>query len=133
MDRQLSVSFSPGIDFPIKFPLHAPTLFITRYATSFYCSNCIYRYRSYNQILKMHPWNQREKNAKTLLTLFLTSPGFLRVCSTNLLKTLCEKEKLLVTSNFSFSHKVFIHFEELSTIFIKLKIVICELFQFRRV
>ena len=34
-------------------------------------------------------------------------PLFLRVCSTSLLKTLWEKEKLLVTSNFSFSHSVF--------------------------
>ena len=32
---------------------------------------------------------------------------FLRVCSTSLLKTLREKEQLLVTSNFSFSHIVF--------------------------
>ena len=28
-------------------------------------------------------------------------------CSLNGLKTLCEKEKLLVTNNFSFSHSVF--------------------------
>ena len=28
-------------------------------------------------------------------------------CSLNGLKTLCEKEKLLVMSNFSFSHSVF--------------------------
>ena len=28
-------------------------------------------------------------------------------CSINGLKTLCEKEKLLVMSNFSFSHSVF--------------------------
>ena len=28
-------------------------------------------------------------------------------CSLNGLKTSCEKEKLLVTSNFSFSHSVF--------------------------
>ena len=58
---------------------------------------------------------------------------FLDVCSTSLLKTLWEKEKLLVTSNFSFSHSVFYQFGELSAIFIKLVIVICELFQFRRV
>ena len=31
---------------------------------------------------------------------------FLRVCSTNLLKTLWEKEKLLVTSNFVFFHSL---------------------------
>ena len=38
---------------------------------------------------------------------FPNKPWFLRVCSTGLLKTLREKEKLLVTSNFSFSLSVF--------------------------
>ena len=38
---------------------------------------------------------------------FPNKPWFLRVCSTSLLKTLWEKEKLLVTSNFSFSLGVF--------------------------
>ena len=38
---------------------------------------------------------------------FPNKPWFLRVCRTSLLKTLREKEKLLVTSNFSFSHSVF--------------------------
>ena len=39
---------------------------------------------------------------------FPNKPWFLRVCSTSLfIKTLWEKEKLLVTSNFSFSHSVF--------------------------
>ena len=41
------------------------------------------------------------------LTLSQTSLGFLHVCNTSLLITLWEKEKLLVTSNFSFSHSVF--------------------------
>ena len=44
---------------------------------------------------------------------FPNKPWFLRVCSTCLLKTLWEKEKLLVTSNFSFSHSVFYLYEEL--------------------
>ena len=35
-----------------------------------------------------------------------------------LLKTLREKKKLLVTSNFSFSHSVYYSFGELSSIFI---------------
>ena len=39
---------------------------------------------------------------------------FLRVCSTSLLKTLREKEKLLVTGNFSFSQSVFYMFQKLS-------------------
>ena len=61
---------------------------------------------------------------------FPNKPWFLRVCSTSLLKTLWNKEKLLVTSNFSFSHSVFYLFRGLSAIFIKFKIVVCKLFQF---
>ena len=50
---------------------------------------------------------------------FPNKPWFLRVCFTSLLKSLWEKEKLLVTSNFSFSHSDFYPFGKLSTIFIK--------------
>ena len=38
---------------------------------------------------------------------FPNKPWFLHVCSRSLLKTLWKKEKLLVMSNFSFSHSVF--------------------------
>ena len=38
---------------------------------------------------------------------FLNKSWFLRVCRKSLLKTEWEKDKLLVTSNFSFSHSVF--------------------------
>ena len=55
------------------------------------------------------------------LILSHTIPG-LRVCSTSLLKTLWEKGKLLVMSNFSFSRSVFFPFGELSAIFDKLKL-----------
>ena len=68
-----------------------------------------------------------------MLNPFLNKLWFLRVCSTSLLKTLWEKKKLLVTSNFSFSHCVFYPFEELSCIFIKFRIVVCKLFQLGRV
>ena len=44
-----------------------------------------------------------------------------------------EKEKLLVTSDFSFPHSVFYSFWEHSAIFIKFEIVVCKLFQFERV
>ena len=57
---------------------------------------------------------------------FLNKPWFLHVCSTNLLKTLREKEKLLFISYFSFFHNVFYHFGEL-------KIVVCKLFRFGKV
>ena len=58
---------------------------------------------------------------------FTNKPLFLRVCCTGLLKTLWVKKKLLFTSNFSFSHSVFYHFGELSTVSIKHKIVPCKL------
>ena len=61
---------------------------------------------------------------------FLNNPWCLSVCRTCLLKTLWEKEKLLVTSNFSFSHSVFYLCGELSAIFNKFEIVVCKLFQF---
>ena len=61
---------------------------------------------------------------------FQNQPWFLHVCSISLLKTLWEKEKLLITSNFSFYHSVFYLFEELSIIFIKFEIVVCQRFQF---
>ena len=51
----------------------------------------------------------------------------------SLLKTLWEKEKLLIMSNFSFSHSVFYLSRELCTIFIKSEIVVCKLFEFGRV
>ena len=61
---------------------------------------------------------------------FPNKPLFLCVCSTSLLKTLWEKEKLLAMSNFSFSHSVLYHFEKPAAIFIKYKIVVCKRFQF---
>ena len=64
---------------------------------------------------------------------FPNKPLFLRVCSKSLLKTLWEKEKLLVTSNFSFSHSVFNLFGEPSAIFVKSDIVVCKVFEIRRV
>ena len=42
-----------------------------------------------------------------MLTVSRTNPGFLLVCRTSLLKTLWEKEKLILTSSFSFTHSVF--------------------------
>ena len=62
---------------------------------------------------------------------FPNKPWFLRACSTSLLKTLWEREKLFVTSNFSLSHRVFYRFRELSAIFIRIEIVFCILFQFQ--
>ena len=52
-------------------------------------------------------------------------PVFLLVCSTNLLKTLWYKEKLLVTSNFSFSNSAFYPLRELFTTLIESEIVVC--------
>ena len=67
------------------------------------------------------------------LTFSQTSPCFYVSVVQVLWKTKWEKEKLLVTSNFSFSHGVFCPFGELSTVSIKLKIVVCKFFQFETV
>ena len=64
---------------------------------------------------------------------FPNKPWSLCVCFTSFLKTLWEKEKLLDTNNFSFSHSVFYPFWELSAIFIKFGIIVCKHFQFGRV
>ena len=72
------------------------------------------------------------ENAGIPFNPFPNKPLFLHVCSPGLLKTLWEKEKLLVMSNSPFL-SVFYPFGELSAIFIKFKIVFCKLFHFGRV
>ena len=80
------------------------------------------------QMTKFYPGpNSKDVNP------FPNKPLFLRVCSASLLKTQREKEKLLVMSNFSFSHSVFYPFGKHFPIFIKFEIVVCKLFQFGRV
>ena len=80
------------------------------------------------------PWVQLGKSfIQDTLNPFPNKPWFLRVCSTSLLKILWEKEKLLVTSNFSFSHSVFYPFWEFSAMFFKFEIVVCKLCQHERV
>ena len=62
---------------------------------------------------------------------FPSKPWFLRFCSTSLLKTPWQREKLLEMSNFTFSYSVFNPLRQLNAIFINFEItVICELFQF---
>ena len=85
--------------------------------------------------------SQENKNFSLLQTAILAwlntfpnKPWFFRVSSTSLLKTLWEKEKLLVKKpDFSFSHSVFYSFGELPAIFTKFEIVLCKLFRFGRV
>ena len=65
-----------------------------------------YRHVTSSVLTKLSFWTTDHK----ILILSQISPGFLPVCSTSLLKTLWEKEKLLMTSSFSFSHSVFYPF-----------------------
>ena len=67
------------------------------------------------------------------LTLSPNKPWNLRVSSISFLKTLWEKGKLLIMSNFSFSRSVFYYFGEYSATFIKFKIVVCRPFEFGKV
>ena len=58
----------------------------------------------YHRLWLKQPWNSECSDCFTYLYKFnLFNPFW----ETSLLKTLWEKEKLLVTSNFSFSHSVF--------------------------
>ena len=84
--------------------------------------NSIIRYTGYPR----YNWNIIESGINP----FPNNDSFWRPWETSLLKTRWAKEKLLVMSNFSFTHSVFYPFQELSGIFIKFKIVICRLFQF---
>ena len=70
---------------------------------------------------------------RVLINAFPNKPLFKCVCSTSILKTMWEKEKLLVTNNFSCSHCVFNPFGKFSGIFIEFKIAVCKPFQFGRV
>ena len=56
------------------------------------------------------------------LTLSEISPPLYMPSSIRLLKTLWEKEKLLITRNFSFSHSVFYPFGDFSATFIEFKL-----------
>ena len=67
-----------------------------------------------------------------IITLTKTSTRF-HVSTVQVCRKHWKKEKLLVTSNFSFSHSVFYPLEESSTIFIQFQIVVCKFFQFGRV
>ena len=67
-----------------------------------------------------------KKSGLSGIALSQISPGFY-VSAIQVLQTLPEKERLLVTSNFSFSPSIFYLFGELSAIFIMYNIVICKL------
>ena len=91
------------------------------------------KHRSTRKKKKMVPSNKfcsNNNSFKWCLNPFPNKPWFLRVCSTSLLKTLWQKEKLLVTSNFSYSRSVFHQFQEFSAILIESEINVCKLFQF---
>ena len=57
---------------------------------------------------------------------FPKKPQFLRVSNTSHLKTLWEKEKLIVTTNFCFSHSIFYLYREFSAVFNKFENVASE-------
>ena len=94
--------------------------------SNFFFSHNVFKSCLLLMALKMSTYGER-------VNPFPNKPWFLRVCSTSLLKTPWEKEKLLVMSNFSFFYSVFYLFGELTAIFITFEIVVCKLFEFGRV
>ena len=71
---------------------------------------CTMKALSYKDTFSSYQSVNEKKIYSNQFNLFPNKSWFLRVCSTSLLKTLGEKEKLLVTSNISFSHSVFYPF-----------------------
>ena len=67
------------------------------------------------------------------LNLSLSKSWFFMYLQKNSFENTAGKGKLLVTSNFSFSLSVFYPFGELSAIYVKFRIIVCKLFEFRRV
>ena len=57
-------------------------------------------------------------------------PMFLHIGSTGHLEILREKEKLLVTKQFPFSHSIIYPFGHLHAFIIKFKTVVCKVFEF---
>ena len=72
-------------------------------------------------------------NDSSCLNPFPNKPWFLWIYSTSLLKTLWEKEKMLVTSIFSFSHSVFYSIRKINHHFSNIQLVVCKCFQFGHV
>ena len=64
---------------------------------------------------------------------FPNKPWFLHVYGTSLLKTLWEKEKMLVTSIFSFSNSVFYSIKEINHQLSNTEFTVCKCFQFGNV
>ena len=97
----------------------------------FRCVHCVNNLNKLNKILFCNSQLFKFGIHVLLLNPFPKKPWFSLVYSTSLLKTLWEKEKLIVMSNFSFSHSVFYLFRELSAVFNKFEVVVCKLFNGR--
>ena len=67
---------------------------------------------------------------QAVLTLYYTIPTFNDPLEGSLLKTLWEKEKMLVTSIFSFSHNVFYPFQNNFQFLSQFYFAVCNCFQF---
>ena len=99
-----------------------PTMFSTRPKTNFNFSVTLFCHLEITFYLDQSKILSFGKE----LTLSQTISDFLLACGTSLLKMLCEKEKLLITSNFSSSHSVLYPLGKPSIIFIKFESVVCK-------
>ena len=130
INQSISQSINQSINqsiYPVLNPLPDDKKIVPLYTSNFISLNAFLMYPKSYFLCPLYYVSHETVNP------FPNKPRFLRVCRTKVLKTLWGKEKLLVTSNFSFSHSVFYPIRELSAIYIKFKIVVCLLFQFGRV
>ena len=115
-----SILSETNFNFSVTFILWFANAFYLDLSRILSCGNEL-RIRIFQMVLSLC-------NTYPQITLSQTNP----VCSRSLLKTLWEKEKLLVRSNFSFFHGVFYPFGKLSVIFIIFEMGVFKVFLFRR-
>ena len=128
------LSVQTGIVSPNMYSLSKHVLSIQTYIVSpkMYCQSK-HLLSVQTRIVSPNMIQKQAKCKQKMINPFPNKPWFLRVYSMSLLKTLWEKEKLLVMSNFSFSNSVLYHFGKYSATFIKFKIVVRRLFEYGRV
>ena len=130
LDQSKILSFGKGLMYLRKESKQASLRSLSQVET--FCYESIFCISKGPFISRICRLSDKNKFSRSINNPFPNKPLFLRACCSSLLKTLREKEKLLVTRNFSFSHSVFYPLGKLSAIFIIFNIV-GKLFQFGRV
>ena len=135
MKDKFCFAFQYNLSSTNTFKLHRTKLSSSGAGLKVYPMAATYNIFAYNVYTHQNTQNLKPDLGSTLscrvisLNPFPNKPWFLLVSNTSPLKTLREKEKLLVTSNFSFFPYCFLPFWKTFSHSHQNKIVVCKLFQ----